>query len=305
MGIREKEHKTLSFQRKFKEHFIYFLYYFFNTMLEVSAPGFPVKLGMTQIGNDKTRKLFMKLLEIKNLSVESREDNKKILENVSFEIDKKSIHILIGANGSGKSTLAYALMGLPRFKITSGKILLLGKDITKLSTDKRAKTGMTLAFQEPALFEGISVEDFLKAGNKKLNKKEIERVLFLTGLEPKKFIGRKIDQTLSGGERKRIELASVIALKPKLIILDEPDAGLDIIIYRELYGILGNIKQETGASILLISHREELGLIADQATFLRQGKIVCSGPFRPVMRKYCQSLTKRKICLRKFCLKNL
>jgi len=247
----------------------------------------------------------MKLLKIKNLSVETRENKKKILENVSLEIDKKSIHVLVGANGSGKSTLAYALMGLPRFKISSGKIIFFGKDITKLSTDKRAKMGMTLAFQEPALFEGIKIRDFLRIGNKKLDQKEIEKIMFLTGLEPEKFINRYVDGSLSGGERKRIELASVITLKPKLIILDEPDAGLDIIIYRELYNILENIKRETGASILLISHREELGLIADQATFLRRGKSIYSGQFRPVMRKYCQSLKRKKICPRMFYPKNL
>lgn len=248
----------------------------------------------------------MALLEIKNLSVRSGENNKEILKNISLKIDEKSIHVLMGANGSGKSTLAYALMGIPRFKISGGKIIFSDGDITKLSIEKRAKMGMTLAFQEPALFEGISVQDFLRAGNKKISQKKIEEILSLIGLEPKKFINRNVDQTLSGGERKRIELASVIALRPKLIILDEPDAGLDIIIYRELYGILENIKRETKASILLISHREEVGMIADQATFLRRGKTICSGSFRPVMRKYCQSLRRKKICFKaKPCLKNL
>lgn len=247
----------------------------------------------------------MKLLEIKNLAVASKENGKKILENVSLEIGEKSIHILIGANGSGKSTLAYALMGLPRIKTTSGKIIFLGKDIAKLSADRRAKLGMTLAFQEPALFEGIKAREFLKAGNKKLSRKEIEKILFLVGLEPEEFINRDIGGTLSGGERKRIELASVIALNPKLIILDEPDAGLDIIIYRELYNILENVKKETGASVLLISHREELGMIADQATFLHYGRTICTGPFRPVMRRYCQLLKRKEICQRTPCLKNL
>ncbi len=248
----------------------------------------------------------MALLKIKNLSVKSGENNKEILKNISLEIDEKSIHVLMGANGSGKSTLAYALMGISRFKVTGGSVIFLNKNITKLSIDQRAKMGMTLAFQEPAIFEGISVQDFLRAGNKKISRKKTEEILSLIGLEPKKFINRYVDQTLSGGERKRIELASVIALKPKLIILDEPDAGLDIIIYRELYGILENIKRETKASILLISHREEVGLIADRATFLRRGKTICSGPFRPVMRKYCQSLKRKEICLKTMpCLKNL
>ena len=246
-----------------------------------------------------------KFLEVKNLSVESKEDKKKILENISFDIAEKSIHILIGPNGSGKSTLAYTLMGSPRFKVVSGKIILKNKNITKLSTDKRARLGLTLAFQEPAYFEGITVEKFLRAGNKDITQNEIEKILALVGLEPKKFLNREINQDLSGGERKRIELASVVAMKPKLMILDEPDSGLDIIIYREFYNILENIKRETNASILLITHREELGGVTDQATFLNQGKVICDGNFRKVMRKYCQFSGRKKICQKINCQRSL
>lgn len=235
-----------------------------------------------------------KILEVKNFSIESRENKKKILENVSFDIAEKSIYILIGPNGSGKSSLAYALMGIPRLKVTSGKIIFKNKDITKLSTDKRAKLGLTLAFQEPAYFRGITVKNFIRAGDKDITQNEIEKILALVGLEPKKFLNREINQGLSGGERKRIEFASVVAMKPKLMILDEPDSGLDIIIYREFYNILENIKKETNASILLITHREELGCITDQATFLNQGKVICNGNFREVMNKYYQYSGRKK-----------
>jgi Fe-S cluster assembly ATP-binding protein len=245
-----------------------------------------------------------KILEIKNLFVESREDKKKILENISFDIAEKTIHILIGPNGSGKSSLAYALMGIPRFKVVSGKIIFRNKDITKLSADKRAKMGLTLAFQEPAYFEGITVENFLRAGNKNITLFDIKKILSLVGLKPEKFLNRDINHGLSSGERKRIEFASVIAMKPKLMILDEPDSGLDIIIYREFYNILENIKKETNASILLITHREELGSITDRSTFINQGKAVCSGNFRKVMRKYCQFSGRKKICQKINCQKN-
>jgi Fe-S cluster assembly ATP-binding protein len=238
----------------------------------------------------------MKILEVKNLSVESKEDNKQILENISFDIEEKSIYVLIGPNGSGKSTLVYALMGMPRFKISAGKILFLGKDITKLSIHERAKRGLTLGFQDPAYFEGITCEDFLRAGNRNISLNEIKKYLTLVGLDARKFLKREINSSLSGGERKRIEFASVIATKPKLMILDEPDSGLDVMIYREFYNILENIKEETGATILLISHREELGFRANQAAFLNKGKLISEGSFRKVMKDYCQKSNRKKVC---------
>jgi Fe-S cluster assembly ATP-binding protein len=247
----------------------------------------------------------MKILRVKNLSVESREDKGKILKNISFNVEEKSIHVLIGSNGSGKSTLAYALMGISRFKITSGKIFFLDKSITKLPTNKRAKMGLTLAWQEPSYFEGVTCENFLKVGNKNITRFEIKKILSLVGLNPKKFLDREIIRSLSGGERKRIELASVVAMKPKLMILDEVDSGLDIIIYREFHNILENIKNETGASILLITHREETGFIADKATFLGQGKVICNGNFKAVMRKYCQFSGRKEICQKIYCQKIL
>ncbi len=234
----------------------------------------------------------MNVLEIKNICVESRGNKKKLLKNVSFVIPESAIHALIGANGSGKSSLAMAVMGISRFRISSGKIIFRGKDITDLPTDKRAQLGMTLAWQNPSYFEGISIREFIRAGNKDIKQEGLKRILALVGLSPA-FLNRLVDRDLSGGERKRVELASVVAMRPKLIILDEPDSGLDIIIYRELYGILNNIKKQTNASVLLITHREELGIIADSASFIHQGKIVSTGRFRPVMRQYCQTLPNR------------
>ncbi len=238
----------------------------------------------------------MKILEVKNLSVLSKEDKKLILDHVSFNIEEKSIYVLIGPNGSGKSTLAYALMGIPRFKVVSGQIIFRGKDITALPTDKRARMGLAIAFQDPAYFEGITIRNFLKANKQNVHQAEIRKVLSLVGLDPEKFIDRVMDRRLSGGERKRIELASVIIMKPKLMILDEPDSGLDVIIYREFYNILENIQKETKASVLLITHREELGLISNQATFLNHGKVAYSGEFRQVMQKYCQTMGRKKLC---------
>ena len=237
-----------------------------------------------------------KILEVKNLSVESKETKKKILENISFEVEENSIYALIGPNGAGKSTLAYTLMGIPRFKVVTGKIIFKNKDITKFSIKERVKMGLALTFQEPAYFENIKVKDFLKLGNKNISEKEIKEILSLVGLEPKDFLNRKINRQLSSGERKRIEFASVIAMKPELMILDEPDSGLDIIIYKEFYNILENLKELTKSSIILITHREEIGAICDKAGLLYKGKIIEEGSFRKVMKKYCQIVNRKKVC---------
>ena len=242
------------------------------------------------------------VLEVKNLTVQV-ETGKKILQNISFKIENNSVYVLIGPNGSGKSTLAYVLMGLPRYKVVSGKIFFQGKDITKLAVDKRAKMGLCLGWQEPVYLEGIKVLDFIKAGAEKVSLKKIEESLSLVGLDSS-ILGRVLDRSLSGGERKRIELASLIVLNPKLMILDEPDAGLDIIIYREFYNILENIKKQTKTAILLITHREEIGFMASQAIFLNQGRIICQGNFNEVMKKYCETSQRKKICQKATCPKN-
>ena len=238
------------------------------------------------------------ILEIKNLTVESEKAGvrKIILDKVSLSVEKNETHILIGPNGSGKSSLAYAIMGLHALKVVSGKIIFQGKEITSLPANKRAKMGIALAFQDPAYFEGVKVKDFLKVGNKNLSEAALGEALTLVGLSPDKFLNREMDMTLSGGERKRIELASIIAMRPKLLVLDEPDAGLDVIIYREFYNILDNIKEKTGASILLITHREETGLSAGKATFLCGGQVIFSGGFRETMRRYCQAVERKKLC---------
>lgn len=243
------------------------------------------------------------VLEIKNLSVFPFDKKEPILKRVSLAVRKGEIYALLGPNGSGKSTLAYVLMGLPRFRKIEGEIFLEGKKIFHLPPFKRAKLGLALAFQEPTRFEGIKVLDYLLAGATKKSKEEAEKALNLVGLEPSAYLDRLVDKNLSGGERKRIELASVVIMKPKILILDEPDSGLDVIIYNEFYNLLESIKQQTGASILLISHREETGQIAISASLLWQGELVKNGNFREVMQKYCQLSGRKKICQRKICPK--
>lgn len=238
------------------------------------------------------------MLEIKNWSVlveDEKGEDKKLLDKVDLTVGEKEIHCLLGKNGSGKTTLAYAIMGLSRGKKELGEIFFQGRKINQLRVEQRAKLGITMAFQEPARFEGLTVDGFLSAGNKKITVKEKESALLLAGLG-KEFLLRKLDNKLSGGERKRIELASVLIMKPKLIILDEPDASLDIIVYNELYDLILSFREKLNCSILLITHREEAGLIADKATLLEKGKVVKTGTFRAVMRNYCQQEGRRKRC---------
>lgn len=187
-------------------------------------------------------------------------------------------------------------MGINLDLIESGEIIFLKKNITQKKIHERARMGLTLAFQEPARFEGLLVKDFLLAGNKNENSQKIKSALSILDLN-KKILDRKIDNKLSGGERKRIELASVVLMEPKLMILDEPDASLDIIVYNELYNLLLRIKKQLKCSILLITHREEAGLIADKASLIDQGKIVANGKFRAVMLEYCRRSNVRKKCM--------
>lgn len=238
------------------------------------------------------------MLQVKNWTVlgdKEKSQQTVLLEKVFLEIGEKEIHCLLGKNGSGKTTLAYAVMGLSRGEKVSGKIFFQGEEITKLSADKRARRGITMAFQEPARFEGLTVESFLRAGNKIINQAEIKEVLKLAGLK-EEILKRKLDDKLSGGERKRIELASVLAMQPRLIILDEPDASLDIIVYNELYDLILSFREKLGCSILLITHREEAGLIADRATLLDGGKVIATGNFRSVMKSYCAREGRKEKC---------
>ncbi len=242
------------------------------------------------------------LLEVKNLVIKPESAEKAVVQKASFSVRKNHIHALVGPNGSGKSTLSYSIMGLAGYKPSSGKIIFEGQDITNLNVTERARLGITLAWQEPVRFEGISVKDYIKAGLKNGSEKEVHLALCLVGLLPNEFSDRIVDKSLSGGERKRVELAAVVAMKPKLMILDDPESGLDIIVYDDLYEILDKIRRETGASILFITHREESGGVADSASLVWNGKTVENGDFPTVMHKYCSLARRDYRCKKKPCL---
>ena len=213
----------------------------------------------------------MTLLELKDITYEVK--GKAILSGLSLSIASGEIHALLGTNGTGKSTLAYLIMGCEGYKPTSGEIVFEGKVINDLKIHERAKLGITMAWQEPVRFEGISVRDYLTLNNKDIDP---AHYLEMVGLHPELYLHRMVDKSLSGGERKRIELASILALHPKLAILDEPDSGIDMLSTQDIVNVINAFK-EHGSSVLLITHREEIVIIADKASQICNGKIVCSG----------------------------
>lgn len=213
----------------------------------------------------------MALLEIRNLSYKA--NGKKILEGINLSIDTHEIHALLGTNGTGKSTLAYMVIGCDGYKPDSGEIRFEGRVINGLKIHERARMGITMAWQEPVRFEGISVRDYLTLRNREINPTEY---LELVGLRPEFYLDRMVDKSLSGGERKRIELASILTLSPKLAVLDEPDSGIDMLSLQDIINVISAFK-ENGASVLLITHREEMARVADRASLMCGGKIVCSG----------------------------
>jgi Fe-S cluster assembly ATP-binding protein len=213
----------------------------------------------------------MPLLEINNLTYTA--GDKKILDEFSMSIESSEVHALLGTNGTGKSTLAYVIMGCEGYRPASGEILFNGKTIDKLKIHERAQLGITMAWQEPVRFEGINVRNYLA-----LKSKETDPSMYLemVGLHPELYLHRMVDKSLSGGERKRIELASILALHPKLALLDEPDSGIDMLSTQDIINVI-NVFKNNGSSVLLITHREEISLIADKASQMCRGKIVCSG----------------------------
>jgi Fe-S cluster assembly ATP-binding protein len=219
-------------------------------------------------------------------------EGKQILRDICLEIKAREIHSILGTNGTGKSTLAAVLMGLSGYRPARGRIVFRGEDITELSITERAQRGITLACQEPARFEGLTVSEYLKigqqaAGDGFLSPKEC---LLKVGLSPEKYLGRFVDATLSGGERKRVELASVLVMKPKLAILDEPDSGIDALSIANIVDVIRTLSG-AGSSVLLITHHEEVAAIADRTSSMCGGTILKTGDPSSItrfFRNHCQ-----------------
>ena len=210
------------------------------------------------------------MLELKDICFER--DDKKILNHINLKLDTKKFYVITGPNGSGKSTLAKIIMGIE--KPDSGKIILNGEDITEKTIDERANLGIGFAFQQPVTFKGITVYDLLKLATKKeISKQEACDILSKVGLCALEYVDREVNKSLSGGELKRIEIATVMARSPYLAIFDEPEAGIDLWSFQNLTEVFKEIQSSKEGTTLVISHQEKILNIADEIILLNSGKI--------------------------------
>lgn len=220
------------------------------------------------------QKLQGPLLRIENLFLQR--DGREILNDVNLNVYAGQVHALLGLNGSGKSSLAYTLMGCDGYIPDRGRIFFEDQDLNGLSLTQRARLGITLAWQEPARFEGIPVGKYVGLGQAQPNRQGVVEALEAVALPAKVYGYRAADQTLSGGERKRVELAAVYAMRPRLAILDEPDSGIDVLSLTEIAKLIRQLSAERCA-VLLITHREELLATADIASLMCFGSIIFTG----------------------------
>jgi Fe-S cluster assembly ATP-binding protein len=221
----------------------------------------------------------MGVLELRDVTLEL--GGRRILNGLTVDFWEGHVHALIGPNGAGKSTLAGAIMGLPEYRHMQGEILLDGEPIQGLPVDERARRGITLAWQEPARFEGLRVDRFILAGAKERNGATVRRVLERVGLDPEKYAARAVDKTLSGGERKRVELASILAMEPRVVLMDEPDSGIDVEALTRIFDALADFK-ERGATVIMITHSQEVLKHAEHAFLLCDGRIIDKGAVRRI-----------------------
>ena len=210
------------------------------------------------------------MLELKNISFFFFLT--QILRNINLTIDDAKFVVITGPNGCGKSTLAKVIAGI--ITPDSGQILLDGQDITDWSITERARAGVSFAFQQPVRFKGVTVKDLITlASGRDLSTAAACDYLAEVGLCAKDYIDREVNASLSGGELKRIEIATVMARKTKLTLFDEPEAGIDLWSFKNLIDVFEKMHDEIQASILIISHQERILNIADQVVVISGGEI--------------------------------
>jgi Fe-S cluster assembly ATP-binding protein len=220
------------------------------------------------------------LLGIEGLAY--RANGRTILERIELDVREQEIHALLGANGAGKTTLARIVMGCAGYAPSAGVVRFEGRDLAPLAMHERARLGITLAWQEPARFEGLRVRQYLSLGARGAAPAECLRS---AGLAPEAFLHRVLDKSLSGGQRKRVELASMLALKPRLALLDEPAAGIDMPSLEEIEQLIIGLRR-AGGSVLLITHVETVARIADRASYLYGGRIAFTGEAAAAVARY-------------------
>ena len=219
------------------------------------------------------------MLEIKNLSFSAQ--GRKILDDINLTIPDGKLICLTGPNGGGKTTLAKMIAGVE--KPDEGQILLDGTDLVPMDPTQRARSGVGYAFQQPVRFKGITVRDMLNmAAGKALSEEEIAGVLREVGLEAGEYVDRGVGTHLSGGEIKRIEIATVLLRHSKVSVFDEPEAGIDLWSFNNLVRVFENIRDRRDNSLIIISHQERILSIADEIVMIQGGKVGLRGDRRSI-----------------------
>lgn len=220
------------------------------------------------------------MLEIKNLTYrvdDEGDSTKEIIDNLNLTVDDGKFIVITGPNGGGKSTLAKLIMGVNQ--LTSGQIILDGVDISDKNITERAKMGISFAFQAPVHFKGIRVIDLLRlAAGENISVAAACEYLSKVGLCAKDYVDREVNASLSGGELKRIEIATVLARGTKLSIFDEPEAGIDLWSFQNLIKVFENMRKTVNGTIIVISHQERILNIADEIVVIENGKVKKQGP---------------------------
>jgi Fe-S cluster assembly ATP-binding protein len=213
-------------------------------------------------------------LEVQDLSLEL--GGTRVLDGVDIDFWLGHVHALIGPNGAGKTTLAKTIMGLSGYRSFEGDIRLDGRSIANASIDERARMGITLGWQEPARYEGLKIREFILAGAEQRSDEVLRDALERVALDPGRYADRAIDRSLSGGERKRIELASILAMRPKIVMLDEPDSGIDVEALNRIFEAIHHLKDQ-GATVILITHSLTVLRHAEHAFLFCCGRLVDKG----------------------------
>lgn len=239
------------------------------------------------------------MLELRDVKFSVNDENgsvKNIINGISMNIDESKFVAITGPNGSGKSTLAKLIVGINQ--PTEGRILYNGTDITNMSITERAKLGISFAFQQPVRFKGITVIDLLRiAAGKQLTISEACEYLSEVGLCARDYINREVDASLSGGELKRIEIATIIARGTELSVFDEPEAGIDLWSFQNLIQVFERMRERNkGRIIIIISHQERILKIADDIVVISEGKIIRKGSRDEVLPELLGTVSAVDMC---------